>query len=200
MAGVVATMNEIATASTDIVNIIGVIDGIAFQTNILALNASVEAARAGEHGRGFAVVASEVRILAQRSAAAAKEIKSLIGVSEASVKSGSTRVRDADRNMGKIVQGIQGVAELVGDIKVSSREQSQGIGQINIAVAEMERATQQNAVLVEQAAAASVTLKSETVKLDALVASFRLATAAASARAPQALPAVTPRLKLIKAA
>jgi len=176
MAGVVATMNAIAQASNDIVNIISVIDGIAFQTNILALNASVEAARAGENGRGFAVVANEVRNLAQRSATAAKEIKSLIAVSSSSVKSGSARVQDADRNMAEIVHGIQRVAEIVGEINLSMREQSQGIGQINIAVAEMEHATQQNAALVVEAAAASSTLKSEAAKLDRLVASFRLET------------------------
>ncbi|MFL9877044.1 methyl-accepting chemotaxis protein [Herbaspirillum rhizosphaerae] len=174
MAGVVATMNDIARSSANIVNIISVIDGIAFQTNILALNASVEAARAGENGRGFAVVASEVRNLAQRSAAAAKEIKSLITVSEASVRSGSARVQEAGRNMVEIVDGIQRVADIVNEINVSMREQSQGIGQINLAVAEMDHSTQQNAALVEQAAAASITLKQEAARLNQLVASFKL--------------------------
>lgn len=174
MAGVVATMNDIASASDDIVKIIGVIDSIAFQTNILALNASVEAARAGENGRGFAVVASEVRNLAQRSATAAKEIKGLIAVAEASVKSGDAKVHDADRNMMQIVDGIQRVADIVGEINLSMREQSQGIAQINIAVAELEHTTQQNAALVEEAASTSATLKSEASRLNQLVASFRL--------------------------
>jgi len=200
MAGVVATMNDIALASTNIVNIIGVIDGIAFQTNILALNASVEAARAGENGRGFAVVASEVRSLAQRSAAAAKEIKSLITVSATSVKSGSTRVQDADRNMAEIVHGIQRVADIVSDINLSMREQSQGIGQINIAVAEMEHTTQQNAALVEEATAASATLKTEAATLNRLVASFRLEIEPRAGRGARTMQALTPSLKLRPAA
>lgn len=174
MTGVVATMNEIATSSANIVSIISVIDGIAFQTNILALNASVEAARAGENGRGFAVVASEVRSLAQRSAVAAREIKDLITVSETSVKSGSARVQDAGRNMADIVDGIQHVADIVSEMNVSMREQSQGIGQISLAVAEMDHSTQQNAALVEQAAAASTMLQSEAARLHQLVASFKL--------------------------
>jgi len=174
MAGVVSTMDDIARSSSNIVNIVSVIDSIAFQTNILALNASVEAARAGENGRGFAVVANEVRNLAQRSAIAAKEIKGLITVSEASVKSGSARVQEAGRNMTEIVENIQRVTDIVDEINVSMREQSQGIGQINLAVAEMDHSTQQNAALVEQAAAASATLKSEASRLNQLVASFRL--------------------------
>ncbi len=161
MADVVATMRDIDAASANIVQIIGVIDGIAFQTNILALNASVEAARAGENGRSFAVVAGEVRSLAQRCAQAARQIKELVTASEASIRSGSTRVLDADRSMEQIVDGIQRVAGIVGEIRHSMHEQSEGIGQINQAVSEMEHSTHQNAALVQEAAAASSTLRSE---------------------------------------
>ena len=182
MAGVVATMSDISSSSVDIGNIISVIDGIAFQTNILALNASVEAARAGENGRGFAVVASEVRSLAQRSAVAAKDIKTLIAVSATNVKSGSARVQEAGRNMAEIVDGIQRVTDIVSEINTSMKEQNTGIGQINVAVAEMEHSTEQNATLVEHAAAASATLKAQADRLNQLVASFKLDSSAGQKR------------------
>ena len=151
----VSTMDDISKASSKIGEIIGVIDAIAFQTNILALNAAVEAARAGEQGRGFAVVAAEVRSLAHRSAAAAKEIKTLIDASGASVAMGTDRVRAAGQTMGEIVDGIQRVSQIIVEINGAMTEQSVGIGQINQAVADMDRATQQNAALVEESTAAS---------------------------------------------
>ncbi|WP_244103479.1 methyl-accepting chemotaxis protein [Burkholderia gladioli] len=174
MADVVATMQDIHNASANIVQIIGVIDGIAFQTNILALNASVEAARAGEHGRSFAVVAGEVRSLSQRSAQAARQIKALVTASAASIRLGGARVLDADRNMEQIATGIQRVTCIVGEINHSMREQSQGIAQINQAVSEMEHSTHQNAALVQEAAAASSTLRNEASRLNQLVGSFKL--------------------------
>lgn len=171
---VVATMEDIAQSSAKIVEIIGVIDAIAFQTNILALNAAVEAARAGEHGKGFAVVASEVRGLAHRCATAAKEIKALIEASDVSVKSGSQRVQVAGEAMNEIVDGIRRVTSLIGEISTSMGEQATGIGQINQAVEEMGHATQQNAALVEQAAAASSLLNEQAQTLAEAVAEFKL--------------------------
>ncbi|GGH66561.1 methyl-accepting chemotaxis protein [Comamonas phosphati] len=174
VAGAVSTMGEISDASARIGEIIGVIDSIAFQTNILALNAAVEAARAGDQGRGFAVVASEVRSLAHRSATAAKEIKALIDASGNSVAAGTERVRDAGSTMEEIVAGIQRVAQIIGEISGTLTEQSAGIGQINQAVAEMDLATQQNAALVEESTAASSVLNEQAHHLSHTVASFKL--------------------------
>ena len=171
---VVATMGSIKDSSRKIVDIIGVIDSIAFQTNILALNAAVEAARAGEQGRGFAVVASEVRSLAQRSAEAAKEIKTLIGDSVEKVDTGSKLVDDAGQTMNEIVTSVQQVTNYVSDISAASGEQSSGIEQVNQAVMQMDEVTQQNAALVEQAAAAAESLQEQAVKLASLVNSFKL--------------------------
>jgi methyl-accepting chemotaxis protein len=171
---VVATMEEITQSSRKIVDIIGVIDGIAFQTNILALNAAVEAARAGEQGRGFAVVATEVRSLAQRSAAAAKEIKSLIGASVAKVESGSHLVDEAGKSMAEIVTQVTRVNDLIGEISSASTEQSTGIGQIGDAVNQLDQVTQQNAALVEESAAAAESLKVQAAQLAQVVSVFRL--------------------------
>ncbi|WP_415035109.1 methyl-accepting chemotaxis protein [Azonexus sp.] len=180
---VVETMASIQQASTRIADIIGVIDGIAFQTNILALNAAVEAARAGEQGRGFAVVASEVRNLAQRSAAAAKEIKALISDSVERVDAGSRLVDQAGSAMGEIMDSIGRVAHIVNDIARASREQSMGIEQVSAAVVQMDRATQQNAALVEQAAAAAESLEEQAVSMHNAAAVFRLPQRAPAARA-----------------
>ncbi|VVE88070.1 methyl-accepting chemotaxis protein [Pandoraea bronchicola] len=171
----VTSMQEIAASSTKINDIIGVIDGIAFQTNILALNAAVEAARAGEQGRGFAVVAGEVRTLAQRSAAAAKEIKALIETSVGKVEDGSSQVRDAGRTMIEIVQAVQRVTDIMGEISAASSEQSGGIEQVNTAVMQMDQVTQQNAALVEEATAAAGSLEDQARQLREAVAVFRLA-------------------------
>ena len=184
---VVGTMDEISASSRKIADIIGVIDGIAFQTNILALNAAVEAARAGEQGRGFAVVAGEVRTLAQRSAGAAREIKALIGTSVDRVEAGTRQVADAGQAMQDIVQQVRKVADLIGEIASSMNEQSAGIGQVNQAVSQMDQVTQQNAALVEESAAAAGSLEQQARKLAAAVAVFRLsAQADATAPAPQA--------------
>ena len=171
---VITTMGDISGSSKKIEEIIGVIDGIAFQTNILALNAAVEAARAGEQGRGFAVVAGEVRSLAQRSAQAAREIKSLIGASVEKVESGSRLVNDAGRTMGEIVTQVQRVTDLIAEISSSSSEQSNGIGQIGAAVQQLDQVTQQNAALVEESAAAAESLKQQAGRLAQTVSLFKL--------------------------
>ncbi len=175
VAQVVATMDEISTSSCRISEIIGVIDSIAFQTNILALNAAVEAARAGEQGRGFAVVASEVRGLAQRSAQAAREIKSLIAASTERVQTGNRQVDAAGAAMNEIVAQVGRAAQLVGEMSAAFAQQSGGIGQIDSAVTQMDRGTQQNAALVEQSAAAAASLKERAARLAHAVAVFRLA-------------------------
>jgi methyl-accepting chemotaxis protein len=172
---VVTTMDAISGSSKKITDIISVIDGIAFQTNILALNAAVEAARAGEQGRGFAVVAGEVRTLAQRSADAAKEIKSLISDSVAKVDSGARLVVDAGNTMKEIVAQVQRVSDLVGEITAATVEQSSGIEQINTAVTTLDQATQQNAALVEESAAAASSLRDQAAKLNEVVSTFKVA-------------------------
>jgi methyl-accepting chemotaxis protein len=172
---VVATMKEIGDASRRIGDIIGVIDGISLQTNILALNAAVEAARAGEQGRGFAVVAGEVRTLAQRSAEAAKEIKSLITANAERVDRGAGQVTQAGQKMNELVEAVSRVSGLMGEISAASQEQSAGVGQIETAVTQMDQATQQNAALVEESAAAAESLKAQAGHLVDTVAVFRLA-------------------------
>ncbi|MEX5746536.1 methyl-accepting chemotaxis protein [Massilia sp. X63] len=194
---VVGTMDQINASAGKIVDIIGVIDGIAFQTNILALNAAVEAARAGEQGRGFAVVASEVRNLAQRSAAAAKEIKSLIGDSTQAVEAGSKLVGEAGSTMHEIVESVRRVTDIMGEITAASAEQTAGIEQINEAVTQMDQVTQQNAALVEEAAAAAAAMQEQAHQLAEAVSVFRIAArdadlqplAAAAAPRPRPAPA-----------
>jgi methyl-accepting chemotaxis protein len=183
---VVQTMKGISDSSTKIADIIGTIDGIAFQTNILALNAAVEAARAGEQGRGFAVVASEVRSLAQRSAEAAKEIKTLIGESVQRVEQGTQQVGQAGATIGEVVASIKRVTDIVGEISAASREQSTGVAQVGEAVTSMDQATQQNAALVEESAAAAESLKGQALALVQAVAVFKLAGDGAAALRPPA--------------
>ncbi|MDC8759278.1 methyl-accepting chemotaxis protein [Janthinobacterium fluminis] len=206
---VVETMGSIDASAKKIVDIIGVIDGIAFQTNILALNAAVEAARAGEQGRGFAVVASEVRNLAQRSAGAAKEIKELIGHSVEQVNNGTRLVQQAGATMGEVVASVARVTDIMGEISSASQEQSAGIDQVNQAIAQMDQVTQQNAALVEEAAAAADSMQEQAANLAHVAAGFKLGDAArpapaaapAAARAPVAAkPAAAPRLALRKPA
>ncbi len=180
---VVDTMGSINASSKKIVDIIGVIDGIAFQTNILALNAAVEAARAGEQGRGFAVVASEVRSLAQRSAAAAKEIKTLIGDSVEKVEEGSKQVAEAGRTMDEIVGSVRRVTDIMGEITAASQEQTSGIEQINQAITQMDQVTQQNAALVEEASAAAQSLQEQAGSLVQSVSIFKLDANALATRA-----------------
>ncbi|HJU99770.1 MAG TPA: methyl-accepting chemotaxis protein [Burkholderiaceae bacterium] len=205
---VVETMGSINDSSKKVVDIIGVIDGIAFQTNILALNAAVEAARAGEQGRGFAVVASEVRSLAQRSASAAKEIKALIDDSVSKVSAGSALVDEAGTTMGEVVSSIQRVTDIMSEISAATGEQTAGLEQINQAIIEMDNVTQQNAALVEQAAAAAQAMQDQALSLEQTISVFKLdgapspaiqasrpaafATAAPPAAPARALP-VTPK-------
>ncbi len=187
---VVTSMGEINAASRKIGEIIGVIDGIAFQTNILALNAAVEAARAGEQGRGFAVVASEVRSLAQRSAQAAREIKGLIGTSTEKVEDGTRLVQDAGVAMNEIVSGVQRVTDIIGEISAAATEQASGISQVNQAVTDIERMTQQNAALVEESAAAAASMSDQAGRLAQAVATFQVQRVEAVPRA--AIPATAP--------
>jgi methyl-accepting chemotaxis protein len=181
MTQVVATMAEISAASRQIADIIGVIDGIAFQTNILALNAAVEAARAGEHGRGFAVVAGEVRGLAQRSAQAAREIKGLIEASVGKIDSGARRVEEAGGTMQEIVASVHRVSDIVGGIKAAAVEQSGGIGEVNHAVAHLDALTQQNVALVQESASAAESLQEQAQRLQRALSAFRFAAPAAGA-------------------
>ena len=174
VARVAQTMQAIDAASNRITDIVGVIDGIAFQTNILALNAAVEAARAGEQGRGFAIVAGEVRMLAQRSAEAAREVRSLIHGSHEQVAQGTELTAHATASVQHSAAAIQRLSQLMGEISTSTREQNDGLEQINVAVGQMDQTTQQNAALVEQSAAASASLRDQAERLVHAVAGFRL--------------------------
>ncbi|MDX3934435.1 methyl-accepting chemotaxis protein [Stenotrophomonas sp.] len=196
---VVSTMSLINDSSRRIVDIIGVIDGIAFQTNILALNAAVEAARAGEHGRGFAVVASEIRSLSQRSAEAAKEIKQLIGDSVEKVGAGTRQVESAGRTMDEIVVSVKRVSDLMADISAAAQQQSEGIEQINQVVEHIDESTQQNAALVEEASAAARSMEEQSTQLLQTVAAFRVRGAVGAARpvAANVLTGAHPTLRLV---
>jgi methyl-accepting chemotaxis protein len=189
---VVETMKGINDASKKIADIIGVIDGIAFQTNILALNAAVEAARAGEQGRGFAVVASEVRSLAGRSAEAAKEIKGLISTSVERVGQGTALVDQAGATMTEVVSSIKRVTDIMGEISAASTEQSSGVAQVGEAVTQMDQATQQNAALVEESAAATESLKSQAQQLVQAVAVFQLGEGGPQRAAERLAPTTSP--------
>ncbi len=191
---VVATMGSISDSSKKMADIIGVIDGIAFQTNILALNAAVKAARAGEQGRGFAVVAAEVRNLAQRSAAAAREIKALIDDSVDKVGVGGRLVEQAGQTMNEVVASIKRVYDIMGEITAASQEQSDGIEQVNQAITQMDTVTQQNAALVEEAAAAAESLQDQAANLSSLVSVFNLGSGGS------APTAVKPAVKKVAAA
>ena len=193
---VVDTMGAINTSAKKIVDIIGVIDGIAFQTNILALNAAVEAARAGEQGRGFAVVATEVRNLAQRSATAAKEIKSLIGESVEKVDTGSKLVDEAGLTMEEIVASVKRVTDIMGEIMAASQEQTAGIEQINQAIAQMDEVTQQNAALVEEAAAAAQSMQEQAGNLSQVVSVFQVAGGTLAVAAPSRRTNVSAQARL----
>ena len=197
---VVITMNTINDSSKKIVDIISVIDGIAFQTNILALNAAVEAARAGEQGRGFAVVASEVRSLAQRSAAAAKEIKTLIDDSVQKVGEGSKLVEQAGVTMDEVVASVKRVTDVMGEITAASQEQSSGIEEVNRAITQMDETTQQNAALVEEAAAAAQSLQDQAQRLTQVVSVFKISGTQQLAAAPARTLDVTPRPAAVAAA
>ncbi|AOX60990.1 hypothetical protein BIZ42_01560 [Stenotrophomonas sp. LM091] len=194
---VVSTMSLINDSSRRIVDIIGVIDGIAFQTNILALNAAVEAARAGEHGRGFAVVASEIRSLSQRSAEAAKEIKQLIGDSVEKVGAGTRQVESAGRTMDEIVVSVKRVSDLMADISTAAQQQSEGIEQINQVVEHIDESTQQNAALVEEASAAARSMEEQSTRLLQTVAAFRVAGTGAPRAAHLNPTAGQPALRLV---
>jgi len=192
---VVVTMAEINQSSQKIADIIGVIDGIAFQTNILALNAAVEAARAGEQGRGFAVVAGEVRTLAQRSAQAAKEIKALIDTSVEKVRGGTTLVNTAGGTMQEIVQSVQRVSDIIGEITAATSEQSDGISQVNVAVTQLDQMTQQNAALVEQSQAAAESMSEQARALGVAVGAFNVGERRSVIQSPASSAAQTPRFK-----
>jgi len=198
VANVVHTMSDIAASSKKITDITGVIDGIAFQTNILALNAAVEAARAGEQGRGFAVVAGEVRSLAQRSAQAAKEIKGLIDDSVSRINTGSVLAESAGETMSDMVSAVTHVTDIMGEITSASDEQSRGIEQVAQAITEMDRVTQQNAALVEQSASAAAALEDQASMLTQSVATFRLSqhTTVAQTTTSKTLPLLTPNLAI----
>jgi methyl-accepting chemotaxis protein len=190
---VVHSMQQISESSRKIADIIGVIDGIAFQTNILALNAAVEAARAGEQGRGFAVVAGEVRSLAQRSAQAAKEIKTLISASVETVEAGSVQVSQAGHAMGEIVTGVRSMTDLIAEIAAAANEQRDGIGQVNQAVTNLDQMTQQNAALVEESAAAASALRDQAQRLSEVVSVFNVGASAGNFSAPPASAASVAR-------
>ena len=202
VAAMVGTMEKIKTSSSKISDITGLIEGIAFQTNILALNAAVEAARAGEQGRGFAVVASEVRNLAQRSSTAAKEIKDLIVTSALLVESGSVQAADVGDNMAKVQGSIRQVADIVGEMAAATTEQSQGIEQVHLAIGQMDTVTQQNAALVEEASAASQSLQEQAVNMSGLVSAFRLQSdrPGLAALSSNKVPAIAPAPRLAKPA